>query len=75
MQLTDFKKLFDDEIAKSKANSSSVPQNHLFLRQFREAIWVCFLTVFEKGKKKCFYWISANYIDVLIVLSCISFLP
>ncbi|GFZ05511.1 RING/U-box superfamily protein [Actinidia rufa] len=38
-ELTDFKKLFDDEIAKSKANSSSVLQNHLLLRQFREAIW------------------------------------
>ncbi|PSS05837.1 E3 SUMO-protein like [Actinidia chinensis var. chinensis] len=38
-ELTDFKKLLDDEIAKSKANSSSVLQNHLLLRQFREAIW------------------------------------
>lgn len=38
-EATDFKKLFDDEIAKSKANSSSVPQNHMLLRQFREAIW------------------------------------
>ncbi|CAK9179347.1 unnamed protein product [Ilex paraguariensis] len=36
---TDFKKLFDDEIAKLKASSSSVPQNHPLLRQFREAIW------------------------------------
>ncbi|KAL6999569.1 hypothetical protein U1Q18_000728 [Sarracenia purpurea var. burkii] len=36
---SDFKKLIDDEIAKSKANSSSVPQNNLLLRQFREAIW------------------------------------
>ncbi|KAM7492553.1 hypothetical protein LguiA_035474 [Lonicera macranthoides] len=38
-ELTDFKKLFDGEIAKSKASSSSVPQNHPLLRQFREAIW------------------------------------
>ncbi|XP_058221585.1 E3 SUMO-protein ligase MMS21 isoform X1 [Rhododendron vialii] len=38
-EATDFTKLFDDEIAKSKANSSSVPQNHMLLRQFREAIW------------------------------------
>lgn len=50
MQATDFKKLFDDEIAKSKANSSSVPQNHMLLRQFREAIWVCFLAGFLKEK-------------------------
>ncbi|KAG5546176.1 hypothetical protein RHGRI_018376 [Rhododendron griersonianum] len=45
---TDFKKLFDDEIAKSKANSSSVPQNHMLLRQFREAIWD--LMVVDDGK-------------------------
>ncbi|KAI8008118.1 E3 SUMO-protein ligase MMS21 [Camellia lanceoleosa] len=38
-ELTDFKKLFDDEITKSKANSSSIPPNHPLLRQFREAIW------------------------------------
>ncbi|XP_052177280.1 E3 SUMO-protein ligase MMS21 [Diospyros lotus] len=38
-ELADFKKLFDNEIAKSKANSSSVPQNHQLLRQFKEAIW------------------------------------
>lgn len=50
MQATDFKKLFDDEIAKSKANSSSVPQNHMLLRQFREAIWVCFLARSTKKK-------------------------
>lgn len=42
MQLTNFKKLFDDEIVKLKANSSSVPENHPIIRQFREAIWVFF---------------------------------
>ncbi|KAH7861227.1 hypothetical protein Vadar_023361 [Vaccinium darrowii] len=38
-EATNFNKLFDDEIAKSKANSYSVPQNHMLLRQFKEAIW------------------------------------
>ncbi|KAK2996997.1 hypothetical protein RJ639_024995 [Escallonia herrerae] len=38
-QPTNFSKLFEDEITKSKASSSSVPQNHTLLRQFREAIW------------------------------------
>ncbi|XP_059662678.1 E3 SUMO-protein ligase MMS21 [Cornus florida] len=38
-ELTDFNKLFDDEVAKSKASSSAVPQNLPILRQFREAIW------------------------------------
>ncbi|KAK6134550.1 hypothetical protein DH2020_031720 [Rehmannia glutinosa] len=37
--LTNFSKLFDDKIEKSKADSSSVSQNHPWLRQFREAIW------------------------------------
>ncbi|XP_065044677.1 E3 SUMO-protein ligase MMS21 isoform X2 [Musa acuminata AAA Group] len=40
-QLTDFNKLLEDEIAKSKAVSPSVPQNNPFYRQFKEAIWVC----------------------------------
>lgn len=43
MQLTDFNKLLEDEIAKSKAVSPSVPQNNPFYRQFKEAIWVRFL--------------------------------
>ncbi|KAK3028390.1 hypothetical protein RJ639_039600 [Escallonia herrerae] len=38
-QPTNFSKLFEDEITKSKASSSSVPQNHTLLRQFRETIW------------------------------------
>ncbi|KAK9169395.1 hypothetical protein Syun_001535 [Stephania yunnanensis] len=36
---TDFKKLLEEEVAKVKAISSSVPHNHLFFRQFREAVW------------------------------------
>ena len=47
MQLTNFKKLFDDEIVKLKANSSSVPENHPIIRQFREAIWVFFFLPFS----------------------------
>ncbi|KAF5184037.1 E3 sumo-protein ligase mms21 [Thalictrum thalictroides] len=45
-ELTDFEKLFEDEIAKVKASSASDPQSHQLIRQFREAIWVCFLLVF-----------------------------
>ena len=59
MQLTNFKKLFDDEIVKLKANSSSVPENHPIIRQFREAIWVFFFFLplssylpIKKKKKK-----------------------
>ncbi|XP_060189658.1 E3 SUMO-protein ligase MMS21 [Lycium barbarum] len=36
---TNFKRKFDEEIAKSKARSSSNAQNQPLLRQFREAIW------------------------------------
>ncbi|KAJ8543032.1 hypothetical protein K7X08_005555 [Anisodus acutangulus] len=36
---TNFKKKFDEEIAKSKARSSCHAQNQPLLRQFREAIW------------------------------------
>lgn len=66
MQLTNFKKLFDDEIVKLKANSSSVPENHPIIRQFREAIWVFFffptifiLLSYNKNKYKnniIFFW-------------------
>lgn len=38
-QVTDFKKLLDNEMAKTKRQSSSVPQVNQLLRQFREAIW------------------------------------
>ncbi|XP_022886684.1 E3 SUMO-protein ligase MMS21 [Olea europaea var. sylvestris] len=38
-ELTDFGKLFEDEIGRLTAGSSSLPQNHPWLRQFREAIW------------------------------------
>lgn len=36
---TNFSKLFAEKIEKSRNDSSSVPQNHFMLRQFREAIW------------------------------------
>lgn len=38
-EYTDFKKLFDQEIAKSKASAPSLPENNRLLRQFREAVW------------------------------------
>ncbi|CAI9088721.1 OLC1v1023140C1 [Oldenlandia corymbosa var. corymbosa] len=38
-ELTDFKKLLEGEIAKSKAGSSPTSQYHQLLRQFREAVW------------------------------------
>ncbi|KAJ6887136.1 E3 SUMO-protein ligase MMS21 [Populus alba x Populus x berolinensis] len=38
-ELTDFKKLLNDEFVKFKGNKSSAPQNHPLLRQFREAVW------------------------------------
>ncbi|KAK6946677.1 Zinc finger, MIZ-type [Dillenia turbinata] len=38
-ELTDFKKLFDDEAKKLDMTSSSNLQNHQLLRQFREAVW------------------------------------
>lgn len=38
-ELTDFGKLFDNEIAKQNSNSSTDPQNHPLIRQFREAVW------------------------------------
>ncbi|XP_030460865.1 E3 SUMO-protein ligase MMS21 [Syzygium oleosum] len=38
-ELTDFGKLFDNEIAKQKSSSSTDPQNHPLIRQFREAVW------------------------------------
>jgi hypothetical protein len=47
MQLTDFKKLLNDEFMKFKGNKSSAQQNHPLLRQFREAVWVHFLTLID----------------------------
>lgn len=38
-ELTNFSKLFDAKIKRSRSDSSSVSQSHLWLRQFREAIW------------------------------------
>lgn len=44
MQLTDFKKLFDDEIERQKARTSIVPEKDPLFRQFTAAIWVWFVT-------------------------------
>ncbi|GAB2284479.1 hypothetical protein Dimus_018931 [Dionaea muscipula] len=38
-ELTNFKKLFDEELAKIKGSRSSNPQSQQLLRQFREAVW------------------------------------
>lgn len=38
-QPSDFKRLLEDEVAKSKASSPSTPQNNPLYRQFKEAIW------------------------------------
>ncbi|KAF7822680.1 putative exonuclease domain-containing protein [Senna tora] len=38
-ELTDFKKLFEDETSKFKANASSDPRKHPLMRQFKEAVW------------------------------------
>ncbi|KAJ0985984.1 hypothetical protein J5N97_004340 [Dioscorea zingiberensis] len=38
-QVTDFKKLLDDEVAKLKAESPSDPQSNPLYRQFKEAVW------------------------------------
>jgi hypothetical protein len=53
MQSTNFKKLFEDEIVKLKASSSSVLQNHPIIRPFREAIWVSFLSIIFFGVLRC----------------------
>ncbi|KAM0004632.1 putative E3 SUMO-protein ligase Nse2 (Mms21) [Helianthus debilis subsp. tardiflorus] len=44
-QVTDFKKLIDNEMVKTKRRSST-PQVSQLLRQFKEAIWVCFCILF-----------------------------
>lgn len=46
MQFTNFKNLFEAEIAKLKASSSANPQNNPIIRQFREAVWVYFFSHF-----------------------------
>jgi len=38
-EATDFKKLFDEHISKLEADSPSVPENHVFYKQFKEAVW------------------------------------
>lgn len=53
-QLTDFKKLFEDEISKTKASSSlPSPQNNNLMRQFKEAIWVLHFFLFQHYALKC----------------------
>ncbi|KAJ0744334.1 putative E3 SUMO-protein ligase Nse2 (Mms21) [Helianthus annuus] len=44
-QVTDFKKLIDNEMVKTKRRSSA-PQVSQLLRQFKEAIWVCLCILF-----------------------------
>ncbi|KAK7833453.1 e3 sumo-protein ligase mms21 [Quercus suber] len=55
-ELTNFKKLFDDEIVKLKDNSSSVPENHPIIRQDGSKVFILqlgsnahgsFLMIFE----------------------------
>ncbi|XP_054816285.1 E3 SUMO-protein ligase MMS21 [Prosopis cineraria] len=38
-ELTDFRKLFEEDASKLKANSSSDPKKHPLIRQFKEAVW------------------------------------
>ncbi|KAI4333631.1 hypothetical protein L6164_018412 [Bauhinia variegata] len=38
-ELTDFKKLFETEVSKIKANSASDPKKNPLIRQFKEAVW------------------------------------
>ncbi|EEC79696.1 E3 SUMO-protein ligase MMS21 isoform X2 [Oryza sativa Japonica Group] len=38
-QMTDFEKLIEAEVNKVKGNSSTSVENHLLIRQFREAVW------------------------------------
>ena len=40
-QVTDFKKLLEDEAARLKAASQSASQSNPLYRQFKEAVWVC----------------------------------
>uniref|UniRef100_A0A0D3GAU1 SP-RING-type domain-containing protein n=1 Tax=Oryza barthii TaxID=65489 RepID=A0A0D3GAU1_9ORYZ len=37
--MTDFEKLIEAEVNKVKGNSSTSVENHLLIRQFREAVW------------------------------------
>lgn len=45
MQLTDFHKVFEDEISQFQANRNSDVQRLTLVRQFKEAVWVCFLSL------------------------------
>lgn len=55
VQRTNFKKLLEEESAKLKGTSSA-PENHPFMRQFREAIWVCFLGIVKEKGSTIFSW-------------------
>lgn len=43
MQPTDFRKVLEDEVAKLKAASPSVPASNPLYRNFKEAVWVWIL--------------------------------
>lgn len=46
MQLTDFNKLFEKEVSQIKANPPSDINKNSLVRQFKEAVWVCFFSLF-----------------------------
>lgn len=48
MQLTDFNKLFEKEVSQIKANPPSDINKNSLVRQFKEAVWVCFFSLFFK---------------------------
>lgn len=45
IQLTDFHKVFEDEVSKFRANPNSDPKSNPLVRQFKEAVWVCFFSL------------------------------
>lgn len=45
LKSTDFKKLLDDHISQLEADSPCVPENHVFYKQFKEAVWVRLLFI------------------------------
>lgn len=53
MQLTDFHKVFEDEVSQFKANQTSDPKKDPFVRQFKEAVWVCFLSLLSVERILC----------------------
>lgn len=68
LQLTDFKKLLEAEFVKLKAGSSSVAQNHPLMRQFKEAVWVCFLDILEHTLKSL-GWINTYHKSITELIS------